>query len=635
MNSSSPLSLRLFTCFISVIVLIAMITSSTSARTSGQIAPAIASDLAVFKSAEETVAVGGLITYSLSVYNAGPDEAYNIVLTDVLPANTTFVNASNNNGTVSFDGTTLTVNFRTLAFDATTTATLVVRVNQDTPRGTIISNTVTGTSDIDDPDTSNNSATTLTQVTGPFAGDILISEFRLRGPEPNGAANEFIELYNNTDTPLAVSTTDDSAGWAITASDGVVRFVIPNGTIIPARGHFLGVNATGYSLSSYPSGNDGVTPTTATGDATYTLDIPDNAGIAVFRTSNAENFSTATRLDAAGSTTEENTLYKEGNGYPAIESGSSDYSFVRDTCGKGGFVVTFGPCTTGGLPKDTNDNAADFFYVDTNGTSTAAGQRLGAPGPENLSSPTQQNAGMPVLNLDQTVGSAASPNRVRELTSDPENNSTFGTIDFRRRLVNQTGQPVTRLRFRIIDITTLPAPAGIADLRVRTSTDQIVNGVNDAETCPGGVTPCSITVLGTTLEQPPDQGNGGGFNSSLSADTITLETPLAPGDSIDLHFLFGVQQTGLFKFYFNVELLTGQSGEGMDQLIRVFRKTARGTSRRTGIPVSSPAPQQPAAVPTSTPVLRTQAAPQPAPESERPKGASFRGKQRKATSIIP
>ena len=130
------------------------------------------------------------------------------------------------------------------------------------------------------------------------AGQLIISEFRLRGPggtETTGAPaqssayskprtsvsfappsdgadttpqanDEFVELYNNTDSPLLVTTTDGSKGWALAASDGVVRFVVPAGTLIPARGHFLGVNTLGYSLSGYPAGNDGAAATTATGD---------------------------------------------------------------------------------------------------------------------------------------------------------------------------------------------------------------------------------------------------------------------------------------------------------------------------------------------------------------------------------
>jgi hypothetical protein len=64
-----------------------------------------------------------------------------------------------------------------------------------------------------------------------------------------------------------------------------------------------------------------------------------------------------------------------------------------------------------------------------------------------------------------------------------------------------------------------------------------------------------VTVFGTTLEQPPTQPSGGGLNSTLSAGTITLGTPLAPGQSINLQFLLGVQHSGNFKFFFNVEAL--------------------------------------------------------------------------------
>src|SRR4030095_8827368 len=123
------------------------------------------------------------------------------------------------------------------------------------------------------------------------------------------------------------------------------------------------------------------------GDATYTTDIADNAGIAIFNTSVAVDFTLANRLHAVGSTSEANTLYKEGTGYPALVPFSIDYSFYRDTCGKGGSITTFGVCTTPGVAKDTNNNAADFVFVETNGTIAGAGQRLGAPGPENLSSP--------------------------------------------------------------------------------------------------------------------------------------------------------------------------------------------------------------------------------------------------------
>lgn len=62
-------------------------------------------------------------------------------------------------------------------------------------------------------------------------------------------------------------------------------------------------------------------------------------------------------------------------------------------------------------------------------------------------------------------------------------------------------------------------------------------------------------VNGTTLEQPPSQPNGGGFNSSLSANNITIATPLTNGSSVDLQMLFGVQQDGVLNVCAVIETL--------------------------------------------------------------------------------
>jgi hypothetical protein len=92
-------------------------------------------------------------------------------------------------------------------------------------------------------------------------------------------------------------------------------------------------------------------------------------------------------------------------------------------------------------------------------------------------------------------------------------------------------------------------------MRARTSGPVVVSGVNDAATCSPLPAPCTVTVQGTTLEEPPPQLNGGAFNSSMSAGTITLGTPLAPGTSVNVRFLLGLQQTGSFKFIINIEAL--------------------------------------------------------------------------------
>ncbi|HEX6624273.1 MAG TPA: lamin tail domain-containing protein, partial [Pyrinomonadaceae bacterium] len=385
-------------------------------------------------------------------------------------------------------------------------------------------------------------------------GSVKISEYRLRGPA--GATDEFVELYNNTDAAIIVSDptppATGPAGWALVSSDdaGAAKFVVPNGTVIPARGHYLVANSAGYSLSAYPAGYACNVASTATPDDAYTTDIPDLApgtggcaapftngrGLALFRTSSPANFTLANRLDAAGSVCETNALFKEGAGHAVLDAGASgaEHTWFRKL-----------GLTTAGRPQDTGANAADFLFADTAGTSAGAGQRLGAPGPENTSSPVERNAGLVASLIDPAQPAAAPPNRARDFTSDPANNSAFGTLSVRRRFTNTTGLPVTRLRFRVIDITTF-APAGTADIRARTSADVVVSLTG------GGTT----TVRGTTLEAPPPaQAHGGGFNSSLSAGVVTLAAPLAPGATIDVQWLLGIQQTGAFRFYVNIEAL--------------------------------------------------------------------------------
>ena len=54
-----------------------------------------------------TVDVGATVTYSLTVSNAGPDDATGVVVEDTLPAAVTFVEQTGGDGTLSADGVDL------------------------------------------------------------------------------------------------------------------------------------------------------------------------------------------------------------------------------------------------------------------------------------------------------------------------------------------------------------------------------------------------------------------------------------------------------------------------------------------------------------------------------------------------
>jgi len=369
----------------------------------------------------------------------------------------------------------------------------------------------------------------------PVAGNIIISEFRLRGPQ--GVRDEFVELYNPTTSPVIVQTTDNSDGWALVFSTNgtsvsQVFAVVPNGTVIPAHGHFLvvdnpdntagGTSALTYSLNGAP----GTPVRGADSDFGWSLDLADNGGIALFNTATTANFAAGTRLDSVGFATIAAGLFKEGNGIPAVTAATPTGQ------------ITFARKLAAGVSQDTDVNENDFLFLDpVQGETLGSTPKLGAAGPENLGSPLNQSGAVtfPVALLDSGVGVSNAPNRERSGTA--VTNGAFGTLTLRREFTNNTGADLQKLRFRIVDLSTFPAGPGIADLRGITSADTSV------PVSGGG----SVNVSGTTVETPPAQANGGGINATFAVPDVTIASPLAVGASINVQFVFGVQATGAFN----------------------------------------------------------------------------------------
>ncbi|MDQ1590318.1 MAG: large repetitive protein [Pyrinomonadaceae bacterium] len=387
---------------------------------------------------------------------------------------------------------------------------------------------------------------TITEASPP--GRVLISEVRTSGPA--GAGDDFVELYNNQDVAQNIS------GWALYKTGAsclatpVLIAVIPAATTIPARGHYLVVGPQ-YSLTTSAAGNATVAAVT---------DIEADRNIGLFNTSNVLNLSTTTREDAVAFDVNAGggnncDLLREGATLLSAGGSASQHSFARN-------LIT-------GLPKETNDNAADFLLVTTT-PAVAVGNNLtpvlGAPGPENLASPIQRNAVVKSSLIDPMVAASAPPNRVRSSFGANPTNAAFGTLSFQRRFKNTLGVPVTRLRFRIVDLTTINnRTAGQSDLRVLSSTGTVTNSA-------GGTV---VVVNGLTLETPP-QPNGGGLNSTLSV--VLPGGGLAAGNTIDVQFLLGVQEQGAFSFFINVEALPG-SGPIPDEATGTTKAGTTGKQR--------------------------------------------------------
>lgn len=116
-------------------------------------------DLSVTQSASpDPAVVGELLTYTISISNSGPDSADNVVMTDTLPAEVSYV--SNDSGCSENSGV-VTCNLGTIPNGSSVTVEIVVTaVTAGQP-----SNTVTVSSDTIDPNSGNNASTDDSTIT--------------------------------------------------------------------------------------------------------------------------------------------------------------------------------------------------------------------------------------------------------------------------------------------------------------------------------------------------------------------------------------------------------------------------------------------------------------------------------------
>jgi uncharacterized repeat protein (TIGR01451 family) len=126
-------------------------------------------DLSVTKTASpDPVTTGDDLTYTVTVTNNGPDPATSVVVTDNLPAETTFVSCSSTGeGVCGGSGNNRTVTFPLLPSGQSETITFVANVNCSVADGTVISNTATVSSSTPDPDPNNDSSTATTTASNP------------------------------------------------------------------------------------------------------------------------------------------------------------------------------------------------------------------------------------------------------------------------------------------------------------------------------------------------------------------------------------------------------------------------------------------------------------------------------------
>jgi uncharacterized repeat protein (TIGR01451 family) len=136
--------------------------AATVERPIGPPAPEPA-DLSVVKTGPATAAAGGGLSWGIDVANAGPGPATGVVVTDVLPAGTTFVRATPSQGTCAEAGGTVTCELGTLGSGSTAQITLAVSLAA-TAAGATVTNRATVAATTPDPQPADNRSDATTQV---------------------------------------------------------------------------------------------------------------------------------------------------------------------------------------------------------------------------------------------------------------------------------------------------------------------------------------------------------------------------------------------------------------------------------------------------------------------------------------
>ena len=122
---------------------------------------------------ENAVTAGRTLTYTLTVENAGPSEAENVVLVDLLPAEAKFIGTSVAANTSQLPGR-LSWNLGSLAVGQTVEIEVTMLAPAHTPQGTVLRNTATALSDVYDDNNSNSTATNETIVGA--AADLAVTK---------------------------------------------------------------------------------------------------------------------------------------------------------------------------------------------------------------------------------------------------------------------------------------------------------------------------------------------------------------------------------------------------------------------------------------------------------------------------
>ncbi|HEY0322915.1 MAG TPA: HYR domain-containing protein [Pyrinomonadaceae bacterium] len=307
-----------------------------------------AADLTVYNSVTDPIGdvpAGGDITVNLTVTNNGPDAVPEIVLTELVPSNATFVSACQNgvdcfgDNPNTFTGPTFTCTnpspggtgasvctIASLAVNAQAAFTFVYNINGTAPKGTLIASTAT-----------------IAQANMPAT---VVSELNSR--DNLWTARAIVSSNTNTPSGCTLTCPTNMIVTAQSASGAVVTFdaAEPGGTCGT-------ITATPASGSLFPVGTTTVTSNAGGGGTcTFTVTVVETPAPTI--TCQADQTAAASGNDLETSVSL-NTPSTTGNGVILDHSARSDNRPLTDPYPVGTTIITWIATETFGTDPETNE----------------------------------------------------------------------------------------------------------------------------------------------------------------------------------------------------------------------------------------------------------------------------------------
>jgi uncharacterized repeat protein (TIGR01451 family) len=321
--------------------------NNNSATVTIGVASATQADLSVTNSASPNpVTAGSNITYTQTVTNSGPAAATTVVLTETLPANTTFVSLAGS-GWACTTVAPYTCTIATLAANTTATFTFVVTVSTTAASGSTITQTDSVSSATSDPNPGNNSASTSVLVGA--SADLSVTNKANPVPVTAGSTITYTQVITNagpstaTTASLTEVTPPDTTFQSVSAAAGwscITPAVGGTGTITCTNPSFAAGTASFTVIVTVTAGTP---PGTAINDtATVSSAIADP--------NSANNSATAADVVALATQAD---LVTTNTAAPTSVAAGSTVTYTQSVTNIGPAVAT-GATFTQTTPPNTN-----------------------------------------------------------------------------------------------------------------------------------------------------------------------------------------------------------------------------------------------------------------------------------------